>query len=612
MFLTSWGRFQRRFDNIIDDLKRHGDLIDREASARNISEAQKMRQEIRAWREESLDQVKQIEEEQAARQYREILSWLKVDESEQLSIQDSISEEAAKYPGTCGWILKSPKVSAWLMRKPEMPFVWLQGNPGTGKSVLSNQLVKFMTSANCSVSSYFCTYTYTSSTKYDMILKSLLTQLLRYNHEVTAHVYEDCIIGKKLPTLLTMEQLVHTAAIHLSDKPRETKFVWLVIDGVDECETERQPRLVRLLNRITTRCAISGGSMCKVLISSRFSSVLFKLLQKKPTISLSHESEGLKQAIRRYVAQRLQGLNDIIAQLEMNPADIGNLEKIIATKADGMFLYARLVLDYVSTNLFYSGDELKQSIVELPPTLTEFYQEILNQILLRLDSRSVDRIRCVLGWVAFAKRPLKRLEFLSALSYSSGNSNVDRLVPQYILDKCSPLIEERRDTSWAFIHVSVKDFLQNSSNSIVLHEMDTLREHGLASVTCLISGFDLFLPQTHKATRHIRLIKGIHGFHVYATEFWTEYILVVASISKGFDTKSPFYLRACELVQKLEHAVSADSVSMVPGIASDERIQWLQGHSILSKHVDKEMKLRSQKRLESVILREQGKLENPF
>lgn len=36
-----------------------------------------------------------------------------------------------------------------------------------------------------------------------------------------------------------------------------------------------------------------------------------------------------------------------------------------------MFLYARLVLDYISANIFYSGDELKNAINQLPETLAE-------------------------------------------------------------------------------------------------------------------------------------------------------------------------------------------------------------------------------------------------
>ena len=138
-----------------------------------------------------------------------------------------------------------------------------------------------------------------------------------------------------------------------------------------------------------------------------------------------------------------------------------------------MFLYARLVVDYLTSNVFYSGDEMKESVNQLPRKLTELYvialpfsgepnsatsyQRILTQILVQLDSRSVDRIRCVLGWVAFAKRPLKKVELLSAITFSSGDPQVSRLAPQYILDICGTLIEESRDTTVAFIHNSVKE-----------------------------------------------------------------------------------------------------------------------------------------------------------
>jgi uncharacterized protein YutE (UPF0331/DUF86 family) len=85
------------------------------------------------------------------------------------------------------------------------------------------------------------------------------------------------------------------------------------------------------------------------------------------------------------------------------------------------------------------------------------YRKILTQVLIHLDPRSVYRIKCVLGWIAFAKRPLKKLEFLSAVTFSSGEPKVAHLAPQYVLDICAPLIDERRDTTLAFIHVSVKE-----------------------------------------------------------------------------------------------------------------------------------------------------------
>jgi hypothetical protein len=47
-----------------------------------------------------------------------------------------------------------------------------------------------------------------------------------------------------------------------------------------------------------------------------------------------------------------------------------------------MFLYARLVLDYLSTNIFYNGEEVKTSIDHLPDKLSELYATYILPILL--------------------------------------------------------------------------------------------------------------------------------------------------------------------------------------------------------------------------------------
>jgi archaellum biogenesis ATPase FlaH len=362
-----------------------------------------MRHKVQTWRDESQERLRREEDEQAERQYREILSWLKSDDSEQLAIFDSIAEEAKKFPGTCGWILQHAKVSAWLRAMPDTPFIWLQGNPGTGKSVLASQLIAFLLSGRHLVFRHFCAYSYGSSTKYDYILRSILLQILYVNRDLAAHVYQECILGKKSPSTPVLEQLLQKSLASISDELRNAQYVWIVLDGLDECEPGKQQRLIVLLDQVSKHLS-NEGIVVKVLISSRFSPVILRRLRKKQTLSLTDEAEPLTKAIQRYASQRLRLLGDQLRQLELDSTDVEEIEHAIAIKADGMFLYARLVLDYLSTNIFYSGDEMKTAVQDLPPTLSEFYQKILTQILARLDNRSVARVRSIFGWVAFAVR----------------------------------------------------------------------------------------------------------------------------------------------------------------------------------------------------------------
>ncbi|KAJ4322698.1 hypothetical protein N0V84_004723 [Fusarium piperis] len=457
MFLTSWGRFGRKFNNILEDLKQHGSLIDQEANARNIAEAKKMREDIRSWKEESQSRLDREETEQSAKQFETIASWLKVSESDQLATFDSICSEVAGYEGTCGWILKNLKISSWFQRKPDTPALWLQGSAGTGKSVLCTQLINFMKASHMFVIHHFCTYRYASSTAYEEILKSLILQLVRKDGDLVAHVYETYVLGKKPPTTSALEQLFQTLLTNMSNQPSQEEYAWIIIDGLDECEPDKQTRLIRLINQVTSKPSLPGTTVCKVLISSRSPSNALQSLRRKQAVSLAEEKTSLQGAIGQYVRERLRLLDVRLRQLDIGQTEIEEIQSVIVTKADGMFLYARLVMDYLASNIFLSADEIKQSVNQLPKKLVDFYHKILTQILIQLDPRSVDRIICILAWVAFAKRPLQKLEFLSAITFSLGDPGVDRLAPQYILDICGTLVEERVDSTLAFIHISVRE-----------------------------------------------------------------------------------------------------------------------------------------------------------
>ncbi|KAK4243691.1 hypothetical protein C7999DRAFT_44542 [Corynascus novoguineensis] len=570
LFLTSWARFQRRFDNILEDIERHEALIDLEANARDIAEGRQLRQDIRLWREESLDRIRQLDEEQMAKQYKAIMSWLKADESDQLAIFESISAEGAKHPGTCGWILKTPKVSSWLQKRRETAMLWLQGSPGTGKSAMSTQLINYMKAPKMFVIHHFCTYSYPSSTSYEQILRSLLLQLLRKDGDLVAHVYNKCVLERKSPTLSTLEHLLQVLLASLSSEPCQTEYIWILLDGLDECDADKQARVVSLMNQIASNSSSSEPTVCKVLVSSRPTRTLAKRLGKKKTLSLTDEKAALEKAIKQYASQRLQSLHQKFSQLDIGADELGEIEYGVARKAAGMFLYARLVLDYLATNIFFSGEEVRSSINHLPDKLTNFYQKILTQILAHLDARSVERIKCIFGWVAFSKRPLKKLEFLSAISFSSGDPNPRRLRPSKLTPRPS--------------------FIQSSSSNLVICVEEVLQQHAAATLACLISGLNVFNDGCPEHSKAVRVIKGIHGLHVYATEYWTDYLLSEASRHGGISSDTCVFRLARQLANNLE-ILAPSSVQRGDSDSgnSDERLVLLGQHKALQEHVKRSL-----------------------
>ncbi|KAF4437906.1 NACHT domain-containing protein [Fusarium austroafricanum] len=572
MFSTSWGRVERRFANILEDMKQHGSLIDLEASARDIAEAKAMRDDIRKWREESEKNVHHQEIEETTKQFESIVSWLKVNEPDQLAIFDSISLETAELEGTCAWILQNPKIRSWVNNKPDTPTLWLQGSAGTGKSVLCTQLVNFLKGSKF-VIYHFCTYLYASSTMYEQILRSFILQLLRKDNDLVAHVYKSCVMERKSPSVAMLEQLIQTILASLSSDPNQE----------EKAKTFGKPSQ---LDHIKT-----SGTRKHYLQAFNIKSCIAKLA-----------------AASQREANYLFRIEMKLRQLDVGSREVGEIQNVVVEKADGMFLYARLVMDYLANNIFYSGDEIKESVNQLPQGITDFYQNIITQILVHLDPRSVDRIKCVLSWLAFAKRPLRKFELLSAVTFSSGDPQVCRLAPQYILEICGTLIEERRDATLTFIHSSVKEFLQTASKTIAIKEHQALQEHGVAAVTCLLSGLKVFSQGFSEPERVLRVAKGVHAFHVYATEFWTEYLLSTNLEATVFtDSTSRLINLALRLADQLEISQPMGSSGQSDSKLADKRLELFQQYPVLQRHMNRALKDRSLETLESRIFQEHGR-----
>ncbi|KAL6357290.1 hypothetical protein LRP88_07448 [Fusarium phalaenopsidis] len=330
LFETSWGRFEREFDSILDDLKRHAALIDKEVNARNILEAREMRKELESWKAESLERLAREEREQTARHVQGLITWLRLDDSDQIILQDSLASVSVNSPGTVDWVLKKPEVAAWLRPTPETPFLWLQGGPGTGKSVITAGLLRFLDSQNNPlVVRHFCSYSQSSSTLYDQIIKALLLQSVRGDGDLVTHIYEE-YVGSKQATLPLLEKLLETSVEVLSGGNKDQNPVYIVPDGLDECPHDKQRRLVRMMDRL-----VSNGNTCKVLISSRDTVPLHEKLKRRPRVSPSEEKASLTVAITKFAVMRLQAMRNKLMELGISEEGLRGIATQIGAKSDG-------------------------------------------------------------------------------------------------------------------------------------------------------------------------------------------------------------------------------------------------------------------------------------
>ncbi|KAL7942168.1 hypothetical protein V8C42DRAFT_332740 [Trichoderma barbatum] len=555
LFATSWGRFQRQFDNIFADLKAHEDLIDKTVNAADISEAKEMREKIEDWRQQESRKFKKMEEERTSTEFHAVQSVLQIGETPQIDVFDSLASEANQNPGSCSWILQQQKIQSWAKCERDTQFVVLHGCVGSGKSVLAAQIGIFLRSLKYSlVATHFCTYHHPESIKYNFIMRSLVIQIIRPDPELITLSYDWFVLQKKNPTIAVVEQLLRVLVEALGTSLSQQKTLYIVIDGLNECDDKTVAPIIKLLDRLIATASSPGSTVLKVLICTRITPAIAKLVKRKHQVSLADEKDHLSKAIRDYTIQRIKAIRPRFSQLRITDDDVSMLASQITQKADGMFLWAKLVMDYMKKNLLYSWDEILEATSTLPRKLSELYRQMLSQIMASFDARSAQRFSAILGWIAFAKRPLRTPELLSALAFDSGLEQVHELVPAYILDRCEPLIQKQVDSSYSFIHVSVRDFLQGPDSQLLITEIESQERHGLATVRCLLSGQKIFAPSYSETERNMRMLRGLHGFHTYATEFWIDYLLANLRLDQARFLKSKFFALSCQLARNFAGA----------------------------------------------------------
>lgn len=128
--------------------------------------------------------------------------------------------------------------------------------------------------------------------------------------------------------------------------------------------------------------------------------------------------------------------------------------------------------------------------------------------------------------------------------------------------------------------------------------MTALQEHGLATVACLLSSVEVFNENYTESKRLLRLVKGVHGLHVYATEYWSEYVLANAASAHGL----PLSTSLLDVSQSFAKKLSCMTEPMEMSInCLDERLELLKPYPNLHFHVAKALQARSQSYLEARI-----------
>jgi len=126
------------------------------------------------------------------------------------------------------------------------------------------------------------------------------------------------------------------------------------------------------------------------------------------------------------------------------------------------------------------------------------------------------------------------------------------------------------------------------------------REHCIASVTCLLSGLQVFQPGYLSSVRALRVLNGVHSFQVYATEYWVDYIIDVFAANDAFRHSELLFSVVNDLCGTLDCLYESTNVILdTEGTMSSERgLDQLKEHKGLYASAKAALEARFRKGLE--------------
>lgn len=289
----------------------------------------------------------------------------------------------------------------------------------------------------------------------------------------------------------------------------------VIIDGFDECDDAYD------LHQCSEE--LLALTATKVLILSRPNvAVLRETRQHEQKICVS--SSLLEHDIRVFFTHQLK-----VLYKKLPPTcDLSIITKHLVRVCDGMFLWARLTVEYLNSPALTPSERLNTIWeIQLPEGLEAMYERILS-LFSRAFKDEQELAKQVFMWLSYAKEPLTASQLHDVLYLSKHSERrleelVDYDYEDAVILCCGGLVELHKK-SYRFIHLSVEDFLQSPSSVVIEFAKSPEQSSFDMAVACLkylgiqIPGGPLSGRMDQAASR--KYLRQSVPFLPYAAKYW--------------------------------------------------------------------------------------------
>ncbi|KAK8852144.1 Vegetative incompatibility protein HET-E-1 [Apiospora arundinis] len=307
--------------------------------------------------------------------------------------------------GSCQWLLQRTNFQNWATNSLKSSgYLWISGNPGSGKSTLSSFIINHLRDQP-----YSGTYQHHFFLAGDKD-KSTLAYMLRsiaYQVALSSDLFLSRLVElsdasgiafdqEKVSTI--WERVFEGLLFRL---PSDDPLFW-IIDGLDEAESP--VGFLKLVSRIRSAAKIN------VLIVSRATKEISKdMADLLPTVVHEKISYGdTADDIRDYV-------RSVVSRIPISNGDNAREDIVqeIMAKASGSFLWVKLALDRLKGD-WYTEEDIKSALNELPSGMEALYRRMMQNVSSQPE-RTREMAMRILTWASCAFSPLDIAELEVAL-----------------------------------------------------------------------------------------------------------------------------------------------------------------------------------------------------
>lgn len=368
---------------------------------------------------------------------RELRSWLQPPEEVE---EECIIQTSRRWPSTCGWITHKQTYRQWMAANTSS-VLWFHARPGAGKSVLASHLARTCEQAG-TMFAYICfRYNITVLRSLQSLLRSLAYQMAERDNSLCRALVRLCGQGLKAidarSAVLWKKLFVDTLLTNHVQRP-----IYWVVDALDECDASERGSFLNFIADISR-----SPSCFKVILFSRYARDIATRLQQIPIPAEEITPDDNLSDVQLFARERIERsstLSNLKAWI---------LPQIVA-ESKGSFLWVSTTLD--SLDKRETTDEILHALTELPPSMEEYYKNILYEMASNPPSQ-VAIMKTILKWVLCVSRPLSVVEIeyvVETLHGSVLNTNT------MIKNLCGQLINIDRNQRVQINHMTIQEFFQ--------------------------------------------------------------------------------------------------------------------------------------------------------